>query len=149
MLSAGCGGSGGSAGSPDEGGGPEEFVLTLLDQSSGVSGTATLTPLGKRTKVTLELEVRSAGPVSQPKPAHIHEGSCAKLDPKPTYGLGDVRSGKSTTTVSARLSDLRYGSFAVNVHESAAQLETHVACGNLTDARPRIVDPIGHDRIDE
>jgi hypothetical protein len=144
VLAAGCGG----AATSDESGAPEDFVLKLFDQSSGESGTATLTPLGNRTKVTLEIE-RSASPVSRPRPAHIHKGSCAKLDPTPAYGLGNVQDGTSTTTVSASIPDLRYGSFAIDVHESAAQRETYVACGNLPDARPRIVDPIGHDRIDE
>jgi hypothetical protein len=76
-------------------------------------------------------------------------GSCAELEPRPAYRLAAVADGKSTSTVAATLSDLRAGSFAVDVHESAADLQTHVACGELADARPRIVDPLGHDRIEE
>jgi hypothetical protein len=145
LLSAACGGEPAQSGSR-----PDDLVLTLLEQhGSGESGKATLTPLGEQTKIVLELRDRSASPVAQPQPAHIHRGSCAKLDPRPAYGLADVKEGASTSTVAVPLSKLRSGGFAINVHESAAEIETYVACGNLADARPRIVDPIGHDRIEE
>ena len=57
---------------------------------------------------------------SETQPAHIHKGSCAKLDPTPAYALADVKDGASTSTVDVKLDDLRHGAFAINVHESAA-----------------------------
>jgi len=145
LSSAGCENGGGAAPQTASG---EEFVLKLERGGSRESGTVTFTTLGKRTKVVLELDGR-ASRSSEPRPAHIHMGSCAELEPRPAYRLAAVADGKSTSTVAATLSDLRAGSFAVDVHESAADLQTHVACGELADARPRIVDPLGHDRIEE
>ena len=145
LFSAGCGGT-----ATSEAVTGEELVLTLSERSgSGESGKATFTPLGEHTKVVLELGDRSAGPVARPEPAHIHRGSCTRLDRRAAYGLAAVEDGKSTSTVSVPLSKLRSGAFAIDVHESAEQVERHVACGNLVDARPRIVDPLGHDRIEE
>jgi hypothetical protein len=149
LLSAGCGGSGGGGGGePAPTSNAGDLILTLSERSgSGESGEATFAPLGKRTKIVLKLEDRSASPVAQPQPAHIHRGSCAKLDPSPAYGLAAVEDGTSTSTVAVPLSTLRGSPFAVDVHESAAQIDTHVACGDLEDAR--LVDPLGHNRIDE
>ena len=49
---------------------------------SGESGTAKLTPEGDSTKVEISLK---GGPKGASQPAHIHEGSCSKLDPNPKY----------------------------------------------------------------
>ena len=65
------------------------------------------------------------------QPAHIHEGSCAKLDPKPKYGLSNVTDGKSSTTVPVSLDTLTKGGLAINVHKSAEDLKTYVACGDI------------------
>jgi hypothetical protein len=127
LLGAGCGSSDSSESeSPSSG----EVVVTLDEQNgSAESGTATLTAEGDRTRVVLDLQTRSATPVAQRQPAHIHKGSCEKLDPTPAYGLNDVQAGKSTSTVDAKLTDLRNGDFAINVHESAEKIEKYVACG--------------------
>jgi chemotaxis response regulator CheB len=125
-LLAGCG-SGGKSG-----GGSEEVTVTLAEQNgSAESGTATLTKEGDRTKVVLDLQNPSATMASPPQPAHIHKGSCAKLDPTPAYALADVKDGASTSTVDAKLDDLRNGAFAINVHKSAADIKTYVACGDI------------------
>jgi len=143
LLSAGCGGT-----ATSEAVTGEELVLTLSERSgSGESGKATFTPLGEHTKVVLELGDRSAGQRAQP--AHIHRGSCTSLDHRAAYSLAAVEDGTSTSTLSVPLSKLRSGAFAIDAHESAGQIDRHVACGNLVDARPRIVDPLGHDRIEE
>jgi CHRD domain len=127
LLGAGCGSSSSSGGGSES---ADEVVVTLDEQNgSAESGTATLTAEGDRTRVVLELQTRSASPVAAPQPAHIHKGSCEKLDPTPAYGLTDVQAGKSTSTVNAKLSDLRNGNFAINVHESAEKIENYVACG--------------------
>jgi hypothetical protein len=130
ILVAGCG-SGEEAGSGDE----SSLTVKLEEQSgSAESGTATLTKVGEQTRVVLEVQSKSAqggSPVAVPQPAHIHAGSCADLNPTPEYALPDVRDGKSETTVDVSLDKLRDGDYAINVHKSAADLETYVACGNI------------------
>jgi plastocyanin len=82
-------------------------------------------------------------------PAHIHLGTCDALDPNPTFPLTDVAlasgaSGdesdgasaipveRSMTMVDASLEDLRTGGYAINVHQSAEDIGTYIACGNLS-----------------
>ena len=105
-------------------------TTTLQSQNkSGESGTATLTRAGDNaTKVVLEIQGVPAG-VSQP--VHIHKGSCAKLDPKPKYALQNVVDGKSTTEVPVSISELQKGNLAINVHKSAEDVKTYVACGDI------------------
>jgi hypothetical protein len=125
LLASGCG-SGSKSGSA------KEMTVTLSEQNgSGESGKATLTAEGDRTKVVLNLQSKSATASATRQPAHIHRGSCDKLDPTPAYGLTDVKGGKSTSTVDAKLDDLRKGSYAINVHKSAADIKTYVACGDI------------------
>ena len=132
LLVAGCGSS-------SVGAGPIETKISLAAQNgSGESGTATLTKVDDRTKVVIELRNSSAGAIAQAQPAHIHKGSCAKLDPTPAYALADIQAGKSTTTVPISLSDLETGAYAINVHKSAAQLKTYVACGNIGQAKESV-----------
>ena len=103
--------------------------VDLHQQSkSGETGTATLTPMGDQTKVELSIK---GGPKGVAQPAHIHEGSCAKLDPKPKHGLENVTDGKSTTTVPVSLAELTKGQLAIIVHKSAEDLKTYVACGDI------------------
>jgi len=134
LLVAGCGGYGSKSKSSS---GSSTMTVSLGQQnSSGESGSATLTKVGDRTKVVINLQSSSATAISQPQPAHIHKGSCAKLDPTPQYALTNVRAGKSTTTVNAKLDDLRKGSYAINVHKSMADLKTYVACGDIGSEKP-------------
>jgi hypothetical protein len=95
---------------------------------SGESGTARLTPDGDKTKVVINLKGAPKG-VSQP--AHVHDGSCAKLDPKPKYPLQNVVDGKSTSEVPAKLDSLVGGNLAINVHKSAEEAKIYVACGDI------------------
>ena len=125
FLAAGCGSGSNSSGSG-------EVTVTLGEQNgSAESGTATLTEDGDRTMVVIELQSKSATMASQPEPAHIHRGSCSKLDPTPAYALADVKDGSSTSTVDAKLDDLRKGAFAINVHKSTSEIQTYVACGDV------------------
>jgi len=98
---------------------------------SGETGTAKLTPEGDKTKVEISLKGASK---AGSQPAHIHDGSCAKLDPKPKYGLSNVENGKSTTEVPVKIDELTGGNLAINVHKSAADLKTYVACGDIKKA---------------
>lgn len=110
-------------------GAPSEVTIQLGTlNDSGESGTATLTAAGAQTKVVLNVTGQPAG-VDQP--THIHEGTCANLNPQPAFPLTDVKDGKSETTVDASLTDLLSGKYAINVHKSAADLATYVVCGDL------------------
>ena len=119
---AGCGGDEGEAGSS------QRVTVELAEQNdSGESGTATLTAEGDATKVAIDLGQGT----SEPQPAHVHPGSCADLDPQPEHGLSDVVNGSSETTIPVELSHLTAGTFAINVHKSAAEAQTYVACGDI------------------
>jgi predicted lipoprotein with Yx(FWY)xxD motif/Cu/Zn superoxide dismutase len=91
------------------------------------SGTVTFTAKGDKTDVAITIK---AGPAGVAQPAHIHEGQC----PAPgavKYPLKEVIDGKSTTTVDVKLADLMTGGFAVNVHQSNADIGKYVACGGI------------------
>jgi plastocyanin len=88
----------------------------------------------------------SAGGVAHAHPAHIHLGTCDELDPNPTFMLTDVTPvvsepgaapalpvERSVTTLDVSLDDLRAGGYAVNIHQSAEDIGTYIACGNLSD----------------
>jgi hypothetical protein len=130
-----CGGGSNGDGDEAAGGAPngvassDEVMVELAEQSgSGESGTATLTALGDRTRVVLEL----TNPTTDSQPAHIHEGSCGPaLNPEPLHGLLNVTQGRSETIVNVPLSELTAGGLAINVHHSDADFDTFVACGNL------------------
>lgn len=99
------------------------------ENKSGETGTATLTPEGTGTKVEISLK---GAPQGVPQPAHIHLGSCKKLNPQPKYGLENVVDGKSSTVVPVSMKEiLANRHLAINVHKSADDLKTYVACGNI------------------
>jgi hypothetical protein len=96
---------------------------------SGESGTATLTPLdASRTRVVISLKGESA---TGSQPAHIHMGTCAKLNPAPKYPLKNVVMGKSNTVVDAPIETITTGGMAINIHESATNITKYVACGDI------------------
>lgn len=109
--------------------GSKTFPISAQN-GSGETGTVMLEPAlgGAATSVTIAL--KGAPDVAQP--AHIHMGSCAKLDPKPAYPLMSVTDGKSTTTVQVSMDKLAAGTFAVNIHKSANDVATYVACGDIS-----------------
>ena len=104
-------------------------VQMKAQNKSGESGTARLTAEGAdKTRVVINLK---GAPKGTPQPAHIHEGSCAKLDPKPKQGLENVVDGKSTTVVPVGLDQLVGGKMAINVHKSTDDIKTYVSCGDI------------------
>src|SRR5438874_8166073 len=87
--------------------------VSLIDENgSGEDGSAQLTDLGDGT-TKVELIMLNA-PDGAVQPAHIHKGTCATLDPKPTYPLENVVGGNSTTTVKVALTDLLKDKYAIN-----------------------------------
>jgi len=104
-------------------------VSMHAQNKSGESGRARLTPEGDKTKVEITLKGAKGT-----QPAHIHEGTCAKLDPKPKQGLENVVDGKSTTVVPMSIDQLTGGNLAINVHKSADDIKTYVSCGDIRKA---------------
>ena len=96
---------------------------------SGQDGTASVKDVAGGVRVEIAIKGEPSG-ASQP--AHIHKGTCAKLDPAPWKPLTNVVNGKSDTTVAGlTVADLKKGQFAINVHKSAAEIKTYVSCGDL------------------
>ena len=104
----------------------ETKVKLDAQNNSGESGTATLTPAGDSTNVVLDVKGAEGT-----QPTHIHKGTCATLDPKPSFPLSPVVNGKSETTVKASMKDLTSGGYAINGHKSAQDLKTYVFCGDI------------------
>lgn len=105
------------------------FTYDLKPQGvSTQSGMVKLEEMGAKTKVTIELKGALAGSRG---PAHIHKGSCTKLGAI-AYSLETVVDGRSETIVEASMSGLLAQlPLAVNVHKSAAEIKTYVACGDI------------------
>ncbi len=104
-------------------------TVTLTAQNdSGQNGTVTLEDIDDHTtKVTLS--ITDVG--NTPQPAHIHEGTCANLNPKPKWPLSNVVNGKSETMVAASLEEIANGEYAINVHKSGPEASVYVSCGNI------------------
>jgi len=82
---------------------------------------------GLKVKIALKNE-----PAGASEPAHIHQGTCAKLNPAPWKALSNVVNGTSVTTLpGVTLAQLKKAHYAINVHESAANLKHYVSCGDL------------------
>jgi hypothetical protein len=95
--------------------------------NSGVTGTVTLTPLGDRTQVDVDVD-----PAGHPDmPSHIHPGDCAHLVPQPKYPLRNVVDGKASTIIAVSLSELLNGDLAINLHNSNEDMGTYTACALL------------------
>ncbi len=109
---------------------PSAVTVTLSAQNgSGENGTATLTQVGGDVQVVIAL---SGAPAATAQPAHIHTGTCSDLGGV-AYPLTSVTGGKSTTTVKGvTIAALLAKPTAINVHQSADDLQKYVACGNIT-----------------
>ncbi len=108
---------------------PSTVTVHLTAQNnSGQSGTATLTQKGSDVVVNLTMNGIPSGVA---EPAHIHPGTCAKLNPAPKYPLTNATDGTTTTTIhNVMLSSLLGGNYAINVH-NAKNLSIYVACGDI------------------
>ena len=108
----------------------DDVISVTLDalNDSGQSGSATLIPEGKQTRVAIEL---SNAPPGVAQPAHIHLGRCDNLDKAPKYPLEAVKGGRSVTVLPVSLDTILKERSAINIHKSAAEVQTYVACGNI------------------
>jgi hypothetical protein len=131
VVSAGAQGTGGSPGHMT--GHPMMMVKAPLTipmkalNGSTESGTASLSDSAKGLVVTIHIKNAKG-----PQPAHIHKGSCAKLDPKPEEALHNVVNGMSVTTLPGlTIAKLLATPHAVNVHKSLTDIPTYVSCGDI------------------
>jgi hypothetical protein len=117
-----------AAASPEAATPAAESVTIALDEldNSGFSGEATLTANGDQTDVAIALDGATGG-----HPVHIHLGTCAVLG-EVSAGLTDIGpDGTSVTTVPLSLDELRAGEYAINAHQSAEEIATYIACGDI------------------
>lgn len=92
-------------------------------------GMASVKDVPGGVKVSIALKNTPSG---SSEPAHIHKGTCAKLDPAPWKPLSNVVGGKSDSTVQGiTVADLKKAHYAINVHKSASDIKTYVSCGDL------------------
>ncbi|HET6623762.1 MAG TPA: hypothetical protein VFG70_04475 [Gaiellaceae bacterium] len=120
-----------ACGGDDDGGGGDAISVSLSPVGDASQfGTATLTPEGDQTRVVLDVD----SPVSNSQPAHIHEGTCADLDPEPAFGLPNVVDGRSESTVDVSLETLTASDYAINLHMSDDDLTTYTSCGDIEAA---------------
>jgi hypothetical protein len=97
--------------------------------NSGQDGQAWLNDTSGGLRVKIQLKNERAG---ASEPAHIHQGTCAKLNPAPWKALSNVVGGVSVTTIPGlTLAELKKAHYAINVHESASNLKHYVSCGDL------------------
>lgn len=99
--------------------------------NSGEAGSASVAD-AKSGGVDVTIQIKSE-PKGASQPAHIHKGTCTKLDPAPWKPLTSVISGKSFTHIpGVTVAEIKKGKYAINVHKSANDLKTYVSCGDLT-----------------
>lgn len=103
-----------------------EAVPMKAQNGSGETGTTTLKDTKNGLVVTIHIKNAKG-----PQPAHIHQGSCAKLDPKPEYPLHNVVNEMSVTTVKGVTIGELNGKAAINVHKSLTDIATYVSCGDI------------------
>jgi len=131
LALAACGGDdgedGGGAGAGGGVGATSEVVVDLVEQDgSGQTGTATFTPSGDETLVTVE----TVSYLVDPQPVGMHEGTCA-VPGTVVHELATIEDGISVTTLDEPLGDLRAGGLAIVVAKSRRQPDALVACGEL------------------
>ncbi len=104
-------------------------VTMAAQNGSKQTGKATVANKGTGVQVTVNL---TNEPKGASEPAHIHAGTCAKLNPAPWKPLTNVMNGKSSTMVAGvTVAQLGKAKYAINVHKSETDLKTYVSCGNL------------------
>jgi hypothetical protein len=115
-----CGASGAS---------PSNLKLKLYAQNRpGKTGTATFDQVPGGVTIVIKMP----GGQNGTQPAHIHTGTCAKLNPVPKYSLTSIVQGNSTTTIPGiSLGDLLKGEYVIDVHESSADIKRYVACAPI------------------
>lgn len=109
----------------------DEITIPIEElNGSGVSGDATLTDNGDGT-TTIDVLVDGA---SGDHPIHLHSGTCAELGDVVVALTNVDADGSSVTDIPVPLStiqDPEVGPHAINIHLSADEIATYVACGDV------------------
>lgn len=117
------------------------LVISLTEQNgSGESGTATFTETSNGT-VRVEVVINNA-PAGVSQPLHVHEGTCANLNPAPKFPLTNLENGTSTTEITTTLEALLASPHAVNGHKSAAEASVYVFCGDIVEAAMQVTGTV-------
>ncbi len=118
-----------------------------LSTPAGLAGALQVTGMGwmgQKDKDTAQtaahVEIANAAPGGQ-HPWHVHRGQCGSdqgiLGPPDAYKLLKVGGdGKASADATVPVPAPRSGQYFVNVHASAANMNTIVACGNLSPPIP-------------
>jgi hypothetical protein len=107
---------------------------------SSISGTLTVSQGNSANRTRANVSLTGATPGAS-LPWHIHQGTCDApgpiVGPREAYTMLGV-SGDGTATIQAELPFAvpASGAYSINVHRSATEMGTIVACGNLTQTGP-------------
>lgn len=91
------------------------------------NGTARLNQSGRNVIIKIAIFNEPKGAAQA---AHIHRGTCARLNPAPYKPLKSVVNGTSVTALSMNVRSLKRGQFAINVHD-AKNPKRYVSCGDI------------------
>jgi hypothetical protein len=102
--------------------------------SAAIGGTATVKSAGKQ-QTRADIHVANGKPGSV-HPWHVHKGTCGHdqgiLGPAKAYTPVHLGAdGEGELTVTLPFATPTSGQYMVNVHKSASDLKTILACGNL------------------
>jgi|SRR3989344_8616009 len=117
-----------TATSTDQNIGPKEITIMMSDQNgSSQMGTAKITEIDGRAKVTLQL---AGGPNNISQPAHIHDGTC-QIPGNIKYPLTTMRNGSSETILPISLAGLiSQLPLAADIHKSLSE-DVGMSCGDI------------------
>lgn len=101
---------------------------------SGITGSAMVRPSGKTEAATVSL---TGAPPNSTLPWHVHSGTCATGGGVVGSGsaytpLSVGADGKATSSATINASLDPAAKYHVNIHKSASDMGTIVACGDLT-----------------
>ncbi|MEX1184187.1 MAG: hypothetical protein WEF86_13225 [Gemmatimonadota bacterium] len=110
-----------------------ESTLTARNDS-GVRGAAAVYAAGVGSQVSISI---AGSTPNAHHPWHVHRGTCATggaivgdRDAYPPLHVGSDGAASGTATISVGLDENT--EYHVNVHKSATEMGTAIACGNLT-----------------
>jgi hypothetical protein len=115
----------------------EQWRATLAGQGAGsaITGDATARVIAGTTTTTINLRGAMAG---GRHPWHVHSGSCGSGGPivgdpgaYQPIAIGENGAGTSSAQIALQLNEAER--YHVNVHASASDMATIVACGDLKD----------------
>jgi hypothetical protein len=105
-----------------------ETVAMHALNNSGQNGTAIISDLGGKVRVTVRIANESA---TASEPSHVHLGHCPEIKAIPAYNVGPILKGNATSVANLSWAQINSGKYVVMVHRSAKAMETYESCGNI------------------